>query len=127
MTTSATISPFPIVQQGDSDHPVKTLQYLLRERGHTVDVDGIFGPETDAAVRAFQTAENLAVDGDRRPEDLVRADRHRAQRQHRRRGARRAGGVPVPPPASPARGCRSTASSGLRPTPRYVAFSRRCP
>ena len=64
MTTSATISPFPIVQQGDSDHPVKTLQYLLRERGHTVDVDGIFGPETDAAVRAFQQQKNLSVDGD---------------------------------------------------------------
>ena len=64
MTTSSTISPFPIVQQGDRNHPVKTLQYLLRERGHTVDVDGIFGPATDAAVRAFQQEKNLAVDGD---------------------------------------------------------------
>ena len=64
MTTSATISPFPIVQQGDRNHPVKTLQYLLRERGHSVDVDGIFGPATDAAVRAFQQEKNLAVDGD---------------------------------------------------------------
>ena len=34
MTTSATISPFPIVKQGDRNHPVKTLQYLLRQRGH---------------------------------------------------------------------------------------------
>ncbi len=64
MTTSATISPFPIVRQGDRNHPVKTLQYLLRERGHSVDVDGIFGPATDAAVRAFQQEKNLAVDGD---------------------------------------------------------------
>jgi peptidoglycan hydrolase-like protein with peptidoglycan-binding domain len=64
MTTSSTISPFPIVQQGDRNHPVKTLQYLLRERGHGVDVDGIFGPATDAAVRAFQQEKNLAVDGD---------------------------------------------------------------
>lgn len=64
MTTSATISPFPIVQQGDRNHPVKTLQYLLRERGQSVDVDGIFGPATDAAVRAFQQEKNLAVDGD---------------------------------------------------------------
>jgi peptidoglycan hydrolase-like protein with peptidoglycan-binding domain len=64
MTTSSTISPFPIVQQGDRNHPVKTLQYLLRERGHSVDVDGIFGPATDAAVRAFQQEKNLAVDGD---------------------------------------------------------------
>jgi peptidoglycan hydrolase-like protein with peptidoglycan-binding domain len=64
MTTSSTISPFPIVQQGDRNHPVKTLQYLLRERGHSVEVDGIFGPATDAAVRAFQQEKNLAVDGD---------------------------------------------------------------
>jgi peptidoglycan hydrolase-like protein with peptidoglycan-binding domain len=68
MTTSATIRPFPIVQQGDRNHPVKTLQYLLRERGHTVDVDGIFGPATDAAVRAFQQQKNLTVDGDVGPQ-----------------------------------------------------------
>jgi peptidoglycan hydrolase-like protein with peptidoglycan-binding domain len=64
MTTNATISPFPVVRQGDRDHPVKTLQYLLRERGQGVDVDGIFGPQTDAAVRAFQQQKNLTVDGD---------------------------------------------------------------
>lgn len=64
MTTSATISPFPIVSEGDRNHPVPTLQYLLRERGHTIDVDGIFGPATDAAVRAFQQSKNLTVDGD---------------------------------------------------------------
>ena len=26
-------------------HPIKTLQYLLRARGHSVVVDGVFGPE----------------------------------------------------------------------------------
>ena len=52
--TAGTISPFPLVRQGDQQHPVKTLQYLLRARGHTVAVDGIFGPNTAAAVRAFQ-------------------------------------------------------------------------
>ena len=57
------IQPWPLVRQGDRDHPVKTLQYLLRERGHTVTVDGIFGPRTDAAVRAFQRSAHLAVDG----------------------------------------------------------------
>jgi peptidoglycan hydrolase-like protein with peptidoglycan-binding domain len=57
------LQPFPLVQQGSREHPVQTLQYLLRARGHTVQVDGIFGPKTDAAVRAFQQSKNLTVDG----------------------------------------------------------------
>ena len=61
--TTATISPWPLVRQGDQQHPVQTLQYLLRARGHTLTVDGIFGPGTDAAVRAFQQQKGLAVDG----------------------------------------------------------------
>jgi len=62
-TAAAVISPWPLVRQGDQHHPVETLQYLLRARGHNLAVDGIFGPGTDAAVRSFQTAEGLAVDG----------------------------------------------------------------
>ena len=62
MTTS-TISPWPFVRQGDQHHPVETLQYLLRARGHNLTVDGIFGPGTAAAVRAFQQQEGLVVDG----------------------------------------------------------------
>jgi peptidoglycan hydrolase-like protein with peptidoglycan-binding domain len=66
--TTTTVSPWPLVRQGDQNHPVKTLQYLLRARGHTVTVDGIFGPRTDAAVRSFQRAlhqdiPSVAVDG----------------------------------------------------------------
>jgi peptidoglycan hydrolase-like protein with peptidoglycan-binding domain len=62
MTTS-TISPWPLVRQGDQQHPVQTLQDLLRARGHSVTVDGIFGPNTAAAARAFQQSRSLAVDG----------------------------------------------------------------
>jgi peptidoglycan hydrolase-like protein with peptidoglycan-binding domain len=58
------IRPWPIVDQGDQNHPVRTLQHLLRARGRTVTVDGFFGPQTDAAVRAFQRDRQLAVDGD---------------------------------------------------------------
>ena len=58
-----TISPWPLVRQGDQQHPVKTLQYLLRARGHNLTVDGIFGSQTAAAVRAFQQQKGLAVDG----------------------------------------------------------------
>src|SRR5262245_5443200 len=61
--TTATISPWPLLRQGDQQHPVQTLQYLLRARGHNLTVDGIFGPGTDAAVRAFQQQKGLAVDG----------------------------------------------------------------
>jgi peptidoglycan hydrolase-like protein with peptidoglycan-binding domain len=61
--TATTISPWPLVRQGDRQHPVKTLQYLLRARGHNLTVDGIFGPQTDAAVRGFQQQKSLAVDG----------------------------------------------------------------
>src|SRR5204863_9226603 len=50
-------------RRGDEQHPVRTLQYLLRARGHAVVVDGIFGPSTEAAVRAFQQEKHLAVDG----------------------------------------------------------------
>jgi len=57
------IQPWPLVQQGDDHHPVETLQHLLRERGHTLVVDAIFGPLTNAAVRAFQTSRSLTVDG----------------------------------------------------------------
>jgi peptidoglycan hydrolase-like protein with peptidoglycan-binding domain len=60
---AGSISPFPLVRTGDRDHPVRTLQYLLRARNHPVTVDGIFGPKTDAAVRGFQQDMHLSVDG----------------------------------------------------------------
>src|SRR5262245_55389860 len=63
MSTMTNIQPWPLVRQGDQEHPVRTLQHLLRQRGHSVVADGIFGPKTDAAVRAFQAAAHLAVDG----------------------------------------------------------------
>jgi len=60
---AGTLSPWPQTRQGAKEHPVPTLQYLLRARGHTVTVDGDFGPRTDAAVRAFQKEKHLTVDG----------------------------------------------------------------
>lgn len=43
---------------------VEELQTYLRERGfYDGAVDGIFGPKTDAAVKAFQQAVGLPVDG----------------------------------------------------------------
>ena len=50
------IQPWPIVRTGDDGHPVRTVQWLLRARERPVAVDGIFGPETEGAVRSIQKA-----------------------------------------------------------------------
>ncbi len=62
--TAASISPWPVVSRGALAHPVSTLQLLLRASAHPVGgVDGIFGPQTEAAVRGFQQQRALGVDG----------------------------------------------------------------
>jgi peptidoglycan hydrolase-like protein with peptidoglycan-binding domain len=60
---SGTISPWPVVQNGNQGHPIRTLQFLLRARGHHLTLDGIFGPATEAAVKDFQTSKGIAADG----------------------------------------------------------------
>jgi Putative peptidoglycan binding domain len=57
------LSPWPVAAAGSNGHPVWTLQDLLRARGHAIAVDGIFGPQTDAAVKAFQTSKSLTANG----------------------------------------------------------------
>ena len=42
---------------------VKLLQTLLKEKAHKLAVDGIFGKDTLAAVKDFQTRKGLRVDG----------------------------------------------------------------
>jgi peptidoglycan hydrolase-like protein with peptidoglycan-binding domain len=54
---------WPIVRRGQEYPPVSTLQYLLRAHGHAIAADGIFGPRTEAAVRAFQASTGLTSDG----------------------------------------------------------------
>ena len=57
------IQPWPVVRRGANGHPVRTLQHLLRAHGQQVSVDGVFGPLTEAAVKAVQTASGLTADG----------------------------------------------------------------
>ena len=57
------IQPWPVSRKGDQGHPILTLQELLRAHGNAIAVDGVFGPLTEAAVRAVQTAAGVTVDG----------------------------------------------------------------
>lgn len=46
--------------QGDQ---VRHLQEALRRKGLNVGLDGVFGSETEAAVREFQASNGLSADG----------------------------------------------------------------
>jgi peptidoglycan hydrolase-like protein with peptidoglycan-binding domain len=52
-----------VYRLGDKGTGVYALQYLLRSEGYTLDADGIFGAKTASAVKEFQTAKGLKVDG----------------------------------------------------------------
>ena len=57
----------PILRKGQhaGEPPVERLQFMLNfvKGVEDLDVDGIFGPKTEAAVRDFQQNENLSADG----------------------------------------------------------------
>ncbi len=57
------ISPWPVLHIGLQGRTVKTLQLLLRAHGRDVVADGVFGPQTDAAVSGFQTIKGLPASG----------------------------------------------------------------
>ncbi|GIH15276.1 hypothetical protein Raf01_34480 [Rugosimonospora africana] len=54
---------WPTVSNGQQNVSVTTAQYLLRYKGSTISADGVFGSQTLAAVKSFQTANGLPVDG----------------------------------------------------------------
>lgn len=54
---------YPNQSLGNRGVDVKALQGLLMAHGAPIRVDGIFGATTDAAVRAFQTAQGLPLNG----------------------------------------------------------------
>jgi N-acetyl-anhydromuramyl-L-alanine amidase AmpD len=54
---------FPTVARGATGERVKTVQYLLRQAGVSVTVDGDFGAGTETAVKTFQSGHGLTADG----------------------------------------------------------------
>lgn len=51
------------IRLGSKGSEVKALQELLNKAGYNLVVDSDFGPKTEAAVKAFQKQHNLEVDG----------------------------------------------------------------
>lgn len=52
-----------VLRPGDRGDDVKALQLLLIKAGAAIEADGSYGPATEAAVKAYQTAKGLEVDG----------------------------------------------------------------
>src|SRR5262245_24615745 len=52
------------ISKGSSGSDVKLCQTLLNQHGFRTTVDGVFGSETDAKVRAFQASRRLVSDGE---------------------------------------------------------------
>lgn len=59
----ATYDEVTILKKGSSGDDVKYLQTALKNNGYDLDVDGIYGSKTQAAVRDYQSKNNLQVDG----------------------------------------------------------------
>lgn len=55
--------PDAVLRRGARGAAVAALQTALTARGHTLAADGIFGPATERAVKAFQNRAGLVVDG----------------------------------------------------------------
>lgn len=59
----ATPAATGLLRRGSRGEAVRMLQTSLTAAGHALIADGIFGPATEQAVRAFQMRNRLVVDG----------------------------------------------------------------
>ena len=59
-----TASAMPLLKKGSQGEAVKKLQQTLNGKGYKLTEDGDFGNKTEAAVKAFQKANGLEVDGE---------------------------------------------------------------
>ena len=57
------LASYPLLKRGADNNFVFLLQFMLNRNGANLTVDGIFGAQTENAVRAFQERNGLAVDG----------------------------------------------------------------
>lgn len=64
ITGKITAADMPLVKKGSKGDAVKKLQQILNSKGYKLTVDGDFGPATEAAVKAYQAANHLEVDGE---------------------------------------------------------------
>lgn len=64
-----------LMKVGSEGESVRQVQELLRARGHEIEADGKFGPDTERAVRAFQGSQRIGVDGVVGPETMGRLQR----------------------------------------------------
>ncbi len=62
-TPSFIAPPSDTLREGDQGDRVRQAQQRLAERGWAVQADGVFGPATTEAVRAFQGQAGLVADG----------------------------------------------------------------
>lgn len=54
----------PTLRRGDQGNAVKFLQLLLNNfHGYSIQVDGIFGQQTENSIRDFQSSHNLPLTG----------------------------------------------------------------
>jgi hypothetical protein len=51
------------LERGQSGAGVRELQTLLTQKGHSLVVDGLFGPVTETTIKAFQTGAKLPATG----------------------------------------------------------------
>ena len=56
-------STYTMVSYGSTGSAVRELQEALNRHGYGLDVDGVFGEKTRAAVRAYQKEKGLKLDG----------------------------------------------------------------
>lgn len=94
-SSAAALSFTSTLRRGESSSDVRELQQALAREGFDPgDVDGKFGPKTERAVRAFQRANGLEVDG-------VVGTRTRAALEGRSAPSTPAQPAPAPTPPTP--------------------------